>query len=198
MNTCEPTFLATILLPEDFDMRRAFALLAVVALVLFLGFFNRLANRLKDRQSTTGKIVAALNRRIPSRFISLTLRYGGSVMLGLLVGWALTSASNSRRFSRVIAMQRSLFAHRLHTNGLPAAASVVVEQGTNGIGVKIELEMTSPYGTGYRTIDLGRAASLEEVTGKWGFMDWREDGLHVGRGTNEFFLPREELESGGR
>src|SRR6185503_6725881 len=106
----------------------------------------------------------------------------GLVLLGLFVGWALTSANSSRRFSRVIAMQRTLFAHRIYTNLLPAAASVIVEHGTNGVDVKIELETTYPYGTGYRTMDLGRTASLEEATRKWGFIDWRGDGLHIGRG----------------
>ena len=49
-----------------------------------------------------------------------------------------------------------------------------------------------------RGIHPGHCASLEEVIRNWGFMNWGEDGLHVGRGSNEFLVDRKELESGGR
>jgi hypothetical protein len=189
---------ATFVSPENFDLRRGFTFLAVFALVLFLCFFDRLTKRFRNRQSTADKIVSILSSPIPSPSGWQPLRYAGLVMLGLVAGWGLTSASNSHRLSKVIAMQRTLLVHRLYTNPLPSVASVVVEQATNGLDVKIELEMTDPYSTGYRTIDIGHCASREEVIRKWGFMDWREDGLHVGRGSNEFFVPQMELESGGR
>jgi hypothetical protein len=73
-----------------------------------------------------------------------------------------------------------------------------VGEATDGVAVKLELEMTYPYGTGYKTIDVGHSTSLEDVTRTWGLIDWREDGLHIGRGSNALFLTREELEAGGR
>jgi hypothetical protein len=110
----------------------------------------------------------------------------------------LTTVSNSRRSSSVIAMQRTLFVHRFYTNPLPTAASVVIERTTNGYSVEVSTEMKYPYGTGYRSHHVGDASSFEDGLAKWGFVEWREDGLFVGKGSNEFFVPKKELEAGGR
>mgnify|MGYP001305539172 CR=1 FL=1 len=34
-----------------------------------------------------------------------------------------------------------------------------------------------------------------EAVTRWGTIDWREDGLHIGSGTNEYFLARAKIES---
>jgi len=191
VNIGEPTTVAARAFLADFDLRRTFSILVGVTLILFLACFNRLTKRSAVRESTVAKIAAVLNSRVPFRF-------GGLVILGLFLGWALTSLSNSRRISKVVAMQRTLITPKHYTNLLPAAAWVVLERARDGVAAKIELEMKYPHTTGYQTIELGHSASLEEGTRTWGFIDWREDGLHVGRGSNEFFVSREELEAGGR
>jgi hypothetical protein len=43
--------------------------------------------------------------------------------------------------------------------------------------------------------EIGRAATAEEALAKWGKIDWQDDGLHIGTGTNAYFLPRAKLES---
>ena len=43
--------------------------------------------------------------------------------------------------------------------------------------------------------ELGRVKTAEEAVAKWGKIDWREDGLHIGTGTNAFFLTRAKLEA---
>ena len=42
---------------------------------------------------------------------------------------------------------------------------------------------------------LGTVQTDAEAVSRWGTMDWREDGLHIGSGTNEYFLPRTKLEN---
>ena len=42
---------------------------------------------------------------------------------------------------------------------------------------------------------LGQVQTMAEANDRWGKIDWREDGLHIGTGTNEYFLSRAKLES---
>jgi hypothetical protein len=42
---------------------------------------------------------------------------------------------------------------------------------------------------------LGTASDLASAVASWGKIEWQEDGLHIGGGTNRYFLPRARLES---
>ena len=42
--------------------------------------------------------------------------------------------------------------------------------------------------------ELGRVRTDAEAVARWGKIEWREDGLHIGTGTNHFFMPRARLE----
>ena len=43
--------------------------------------------------------------------------------------------------------------------------------------------------------ELGRVATDADAVARWGRIEWREDGLHIGTGTNHYFLARAQLES---
>ena len=42
--------------------------------------------------------------------------------------------------------------------------------------------------------EFGTVLAEPEAVARWGTIAWREDGLHIGEGTNEFFLARSKLE----
>jgi hypothetical protein len=42
--------------------------------------------------------------------------------------------------------------------------------------------------------ELGRVSGDAEAVTRWSKIDWREDGLHIGSGTNQYFLARAELD----
>jgi len=42
--------------------------------------------------------------------------------------------------------------------------------------------------------ELGTVTNGAEAVAKWGQITWAEDGLHIGTGTNAYFLPRAKLE----
>ena len=73
----------------------------------------------------------------------------------------------------------------------------MLTEAQGGYDAQLEFEVAYESGTGYSTRQLGKAASFDDALHRWGFMEWREDGLHVGRGTNEFFVPQSEF-GGGR
>lgn len=43
--------------------------------------------------------------------------------------------------------------------------------------------------------ELGTVTNDAEAVARWGQITWAEDGLHIGAGTNAYFLPRAKLES---
>jgi hypothetical protein len=91
-------------------------------------------------------------------------------------------------------MSRTLLTVDMYTNPVPTLASVKLR----GDKALLEIAVTTDYGTGYKTRELGSATSIGEAARKWGLLDWRTDGLHVGRGTNEVFMSKAELEAGWR
>jgi hypothetical protein len=43
--------------------------------------------------------------------------------------------------------------------------------------------------------ELGRVRTSEEAVARWGKVEWRDDGLHIGTGSDQYFLARKDLES---
>lgn len=74
-------------------------------------------------------------------------------------------------------------------------AIVYLEPATFGQRVKARVQIGRGNPMFHECGELGRAATAEEAVAKWGKIDWQDDGLHIGTGTNAFFLPRAKLES---
>jgi hypothetical protein len=122
----------------------------------------------------------------------------GALLISFAAGWFVAYRSSSHRQSRILVMSRSFLNVSGYTNPAPALASVVVDAVDDRLRARVELEVTTDYGTGYTARELGGAVSITEAIQRWGLIEWREDGLHVGRGTNEFFMKKAELEEGWR
>ncbi|MEY4918746.1 MAG: hypothetical protein RL616_2659 [Verrucomicrobiota bacterium] len=75
-------------------------------------------------------------------------------------------------------------------------AYVYIEPITNGYSVqaRVEIGRGSPYFQDCG--ELGKVQTDAEAVARWGMIEWRVDGLHIGNGTNQYFLPRYQLESG--
>lgn len=43
--------------------------------------------------------------------------------------------------------------------------------------------------------ELGRVKTREEAVARWSRIEWRADGLHIGQGSDEYFLPQEKVET---
>jgi len=43
--------------------------------------------------------------------------------------------------------------------------------------------------------ELGRVRTTEEAVARWGNIEWKTDGLHIGRGSDEYFLSQKEVEN---
>lgn len=123
----------------------------------------------------------------------------GMLALGLLVGAALGVfyASFEAR-GRMEQLTHSLVAVSWGDGkyGKAFYGAYVQLQPVEG-GYSVEAFVT--IGRGNPTVhncgELGRVATAEEAVAKWGKIDWQDDGLHIGTGTNAFFLPRAKLES---
>ncbi len=42
--------------------------------------------------------------------------------------------------------------------------------------------------------ELGKVRTDAEAVARWGRIEWREDGLHLGNGPDHYFFPRASLE----
>ena len=76
-----------------------------------------------------------------------------------------------------------------------AKAEVYMQRNSYGraVWLKVDFERHGkPSVYGKRT--LGYAESQAEAINKWGRIDWRTDGLHIGSSSNSFILPRAELD----
>ena len=74
-------------------------------------------------------------------------------------------------------------------------AYVQLEPVEGGYAVEAFVTIGRGNPTVHNCGELGRVTSSEEAVAKWGKIDWQDDGLHIGTGTNAFLLPRAKLES---
>lgn len=74
-------------------------------------------------------------------------------------------------------------------------AFVYLEPVTGGQRVKAQVQIGRGNPMFHECGEIGRAATAEEAVAKWSKIDWQDNGLHIGTGTNTYFLPRAKLES---
>ena len=73
-------------------------------------------------------------------------------------------------------------------------ALVFLEPVGNAFVVKARVEIAGPN-YWHDCGELGRPTNAVEAAANWGQIQFLPDGLHIGTGTNAYFLPRAKLES---
>lgn len=74
-------------------------------------------------------------------------------------------------------------------------AVVYLEPVAGGQAVKAQVQIGRGNPMFHECGEIGRAATAEEALAKWGKIEWKDSGLHIGSGAKAYFLPRSILES---
>lgn len=114
-----------------------------------------------------------------------------ALFAGFIAGWMQADNASTTRLDRVVAMSWGDGKHEPSYYG----AHVYLEPAGSGYSVRARVYIGR--GTGYFQDcgELGMAQTADEAVVRWGTIDWREDGLHIGNGTNQFFLAKAILEN---
>jgi hypothetical protein len=73
-------------------------------------------------------------------------------------------------------------------------AYVYLEPITTGYSVQARVYIGRGNDYFHDCGQLGTVQTAPEAVAQWGEISWREDGLHIGTGTNAYFLARSILE----
>jgi len=113
-----------------------------------------------------------------------------ALLVGFVVGWVEASSKNATRLERVVAMSWGDGRYGPSFYG----AHVYLEPLTNGYSVRARVYIGRGNNYFHNCGEIGTAQTDSEAVARGGTIDWREDGLHIGRGTNHYFLERAKLE----
>jgi hypothetical protein len=117
-------------------------------------------------------------------------------IVGYFVGWERGSSEGQRQLNQIVAMKwgdSSKYGPALY------GAHVYLEPaGAGGYSVRARVHIGRGDGRVDYFHDCGELGTVQydyEAVARWGTIDWRADGLHIGTGTNEYFLERAKIES---
>jgi hypothetical protein len=114
-----------------------------------------------------------------------------AILVGFVVGWVRASSLNATRLDRVIALRWGDGKYGPSFYG----AHVYLEPVNNGYTVRARVYIGRGNNYFHDCGVLGTVQTDSEAVAKWGAIDWRVDGLHIGNGTNHFFLAKAKMES---
>jgi hypothetical protein len=124
-----------------------------------------------------------------------------ALLVGFIVGWWQASNVSSTRLQQVVAMswgncrnETSFYKQPVFFEPWFYGAHVYLEPMSSGYSVRARVYITRDCDYFHDCGELGVVRTPAEAVARWGAIDWREDGLHIGRGENQYFLPRAELE----
>ena len=109
---------------------------------------------------------------------------------GFCTGWIVANNKSETQLNRVVAMswaggfEDAFYGAHVYLDPLSVGYSV---------HARVQIGRGNPYF--HDCGELGKVQTAAEAGARWGRIDWRDDGLHVGRGTNHYFLPKGQLES---
>jgi len=121
------------------------------------------------------------------RILGKTLVAILAVALGFTAGWMLASRRSETRMDRVVAMAWGDGKYGQAFYG----AQVSLEPAASGYTVRARVYIGRGNDYFYDCGSIGKAADDVEAVKKWGTIEFRPDGLHIG----DYFLPRERMES---
>lgn len=118
--------------------------------------------------------------------------FTGAFLSVFLLGWLLAANKGEQQMERLVAVSWGDGKYGKAFYG----AYVFLRPVTGGgyyVMARVQIGRGNPM---FHDCDaLGYVADPKEAVAKWGKIDWQEDGLHIGTGTNAYFLPRAKLES---
>ena len=114
-----------------------------------------------------------------------------ALLVGFIVGWIRASSVGATRLERVVAMSWGNGKYGPSFYG----AHVYLEPASSGYSVRARVYIGRGNDYFHDCGELGTAQTDSEAVARWGTIDWREDGLHIGSGTNQYFLARAKIES---
>lgn len=118
-----------------------------------------------------------------------------ALVFGITVGWLTGVNSAGKTVERMVA-----FKWRVPTLDSPStygAHVFLVPEGQGfSVRAKVHIDRSGPFMEYIHDCgELGQVATADEAVERWGQIEWRDDGLHLGYGTNHFFLERRLLEN---
>lgn len=125
------------------------------------------------------------------RFITYLIVAAVALLAGFVAGWILASSVNATRLERVVAMSWGDGKYGPAFYG----AHVYMKPKRSGYSVRALVHIGRGNGGFHDCGELGTVQTDAEAVARWGKIEWRDDGLHIGTGTNHYFLARAEMES---
>ena len=125
------------------------------------------------------------------RFVYCVIIAVFALFICFVVGWIKSSHVNETRLDSVVAMSWGDGKYGAGFYG----AHVYLDPVDTGFLVRARVYIGRGNDFFHDCGWIGTASTDAEAVAKWGRIEWREDGLHIGSGPNEYFLPRVKLES---
>lgn len=113
-----------------------------------------------------------------------------TLQIGFIIGWLAARKVNSEQLERVVAMSWGDGKYGRAFYG----AHVYLHPISSGYSVRAQVLIGRHNGYYHQIGELGRVSHPADAVEKWGTIQWREDGVQIGTGTNGYFLPRAKLE----
>jgi hypothetical protein len=125
------------------------------------------------------------------RFIPLLVVAVAALLIGFVIGWIRAISVSAMRLDRVVAISwgDGKFGPSFY------GAHVYLEPVNSGYSVRARVYIGRGNNYFHDCGELGTVQTDSEAVARWGALDWREDGLHIGGGTNAYFLARAKMES---
>lgn len=116
---------------------------------------------------------------------------GIAVLIGFGLGWTVATSKSATRLERIVAMSWGDGHYGKAFYG--AHVYLVPQAGDYSVRARVLIGRGNNYF--HDCGELGRAPTDTEAVARWGNVQWLDDGLHIGTGTNHYFLPRARMES---
>lgn len=131
------------------------------------------------------------NQLAMKRFIPFLAVAVVSLFVGSIGGWIRASSLSNTQLERVVAIKWGDGKYGPSFYG----AHVYLEPASSGYSVRARVYIGRGNGYFHDCGELGKVQTDSEAVARWGMINWKEDGLHIGSGQSEYFLSRAKIES---
>lgn len=114
-----------------------------------------------------------------------------ALAVGFCIGWWWAEVHHEKQLAHLIAVR---LGDSKYGSGF-YQAQVYLEPLSSGFSVRAHVLIGRNPNYFHDCGELGHAATVADAAQRWGHLEWAEDGLRIGSGTNRYFLPRAQLEN---